>query len=95
MKTYILVLLHLIGLSFVYVSAGILIYWLFEFDMPFPEEYQSSVLLGYGTYLVLPLVGLISIWMNFPRRVGRAHNYIYLLFWITAIIQIISILLSK
>jgi hypothetical protein len=75
-----------------YAAFGILIYWLFEIDIPLSIEVRNSSFIGIGVFLLLPIMGMACIKFNEVIKGNKALGYLYLILWMIAIIRFVSTL---
>lgn len=95
MEKFLFSILHVIALFLFYVAFGILIYWVFEIDIPFPVRIKNSSFVAIGTFFLLPIIGLICIKFSKVTRVNRALGYLYLALWMISVIRFVDIILTR
>ena len=78
-RVFFLIIVHAIGLLFSYISLKILIYSLFAWRLPFPKQYDESIVIDVGNFIGLLLFAVLAIGYG-NSKLSRFLGYIYLLF---------------
>jgi hypothetical protein len=87
-------MINVLGLFLAYDAAGITIYHWFEISIPLPKTIENSNCLSIGTFIVLPILGIVSIrYQSF--FLFRMLGYVYLGLWLLALFRLLSIMFSK
>lgn len=88
-------MLHIVDLFLCYVAFGILIYWVFQRDIPLSLTVKNSSFVAIGTFFLLPIMGVVCIKFSEVIRVNRPLGYLYLILWLVAVIRFINIILTR
>lgn len=95
MKNSLFIVLHIVALFLCYVVVGILIYWIFQINIPLPTKIRNSSFVAIGTFFLLPVIGGICIKFCKVFKGNKPLGYLYLILWIIALARFLSVILTK
>jgi hypothetical protein len=95
MKNYLFAILHIMGLFFGYCAFGILVSWIINIHFPFPLSLEKTVYIDIGTFVLLPIIGLICVRNGPYALINKVLGYTYLLLWLVALSCFLSFLSNK
>jgi hypothetical protein len=93
MKSPYFIALNVFGIIFSIYALLIVVSWISNFDLFFPNKYQVLVRVsGMALIVLVPIVSFIILKFGTQYKFGKLLGYTYLTLWLVVLIRIFTLL---